>query len=182
MIVCAGNNETFKFATPVGVGLIDSAINLTRLCLFDKPDFLLFVGSAGSYGKHHIFDILESKTATNIELGYFQKLSYTPIDNIVDEDVSRGTSDKIIVNCSNYITTNIENANTFLNAGISLENMEFYSVLKVAKEFNIPAAGVFIVTNYCNANAHDDFIKNHKKSKELLIKFIKEKYKDLKHD
>ncbi|MCI0500930.1 MAG: purine-nucleoside phosphorylase, partial [Epsilonproteobacteria bacterium] len=35
MIVCAGRSETFDFAIPVGVGLIESAINLTRLCLFD---------------------------------------------------------------------------------------------------------------------------------------------------
>jgi hypothetical protein len=33
MILCAGNNETFDFAIPIGVGLIDSAINLTRHCL-----------------------------------------------------------------------------------------------------------------------------------------------------
>ena len=48
MIVCAGRNETFPFAQTIGVGLIESAINLTRLCLFDKPEYLLFVGSAGS--------------------------------------------------------------------------------------------------------------------------------------
>ncbi len=58
MIICAGNNETFDFAEPMGVGLIDTAINLTRLCLFDKPEFLLFVGTAGSYGNHNIFDVL----------------------------------------------------------------------------------------------------------------------------
>ena len=42
MIVCAGKNETFDFASPIGVGLIESSINLTKLILFDKPDFLLF--------------------------------------------------------------------------------------------------------------------------------------------
>ena len=59
MIVCAGRNETFPFAQTIGVGLIESAINLTRLCLFDKPEYLLFIGSAGSYGEHKIFDIIE---------------------------------------------------------------------------------------------------------------------------
>ena len=58
MIISAGNEEVFNFATPIGVGLIDSAINLTRLCLFDKPDFLIFIGSAGSYGNKKIFDII----------------------------------------------------------------------------------------------------------------------------
>lgn len=70
MIICAGRNETFKFAEPMGVGLIETSINLTRKCLFDKPDFILFVGSAGSYGEHNIFDIIESKRAANIELSF----------------------------------------------------------------------------------------------------------------
>ena len=70
MIICAGNSENFSFATPMGVGLIESAMNLTRLCLFDKPEFLLFVGTAGSYGEAKIFDIIESKTASNIELAF----------------------------------------------------------------------------------------------------------------
>lgn len=71
MIVCAGRNETFKFAEAIGVGLIESSINLTRHCLFNKPDFLLFIGSAGSYGNHNILDIVESKRAANLELSFF---------------------------------------------------------------------------------------------------------------
>ena len=66
MIICAGRNETFAYAHSIGVGLIESAINLTRMCLFDKPDYLLFVGSAGSYGNYKVFDIVESKRASNI--------------------------------------------------------------------------------------------------------------------
>ena len=41
MIICAGRNETFSFAQTIGVGLIESAINLTRTCLFNKPEYLL---------------------------------------------------------------------------------------------------------------------------------------------
>ena len=41
MIICAGRNETFPFAQTIGVGLIESAINLTRICLFNKPEYLL---------------------------------------------------------------------------------------------------------------------------------------------
>jgi len=40
--------------------------------------------------------------------------------------------------------------------------MEFFSILSVAKEFEIPVAGIFVITNYTNENAHEDFIKNHK--------------------
>lgn len=177
MIVCAGNSETFDFAAPMGVGLIESAMNLTRLCLFDKPEFLLFVGTAGSYGEADIFDIVESKTAANIELAFLKNDAYTPLDNVI----STNTTNKkdIIVNCSNYITTNDELARKFLNFGIGIENMEFFSVLKVAQEFDIPAGGVFCITNYTNKNAHEDFIKNHEKAKEILTLHVKTRVKEL---
>lgn len=177
MIICAGRNETFDFALPIGVGLIESSINLTRLALFDKPDFLLFIGSAGSYGNYKPFDIVHSKVASNIELGFLNSDCYTPLDNVISaeesQDVSRGTN--IIVNSSNYITTSATLSKKMLPLNIELENMEFFSVLSIAKEFEIPAAGIFVVTNYCNENAHSDFLKNHEKAKNDLIKYIKEK-------
>lgn len=177
MIVCAGNNETFDFATPVGVGLIESTINLTRLCLFDKPEFLLFVGSAGSYGELNIFDIVESKTASNIELSFLVNDAYTPIDNVI----STNTTNKkdIIINSSNYISTNPELTKKFLKFGVGAENMEFFALLKVAQEFDIPAGGVFCITNYTNKNAHTDFLKNHEEAKQLLSKHVKNRIKEL---
>ena len=178
MIICAGNNETFDFATPMGVGLIESAINITRLCLFDKPEFLLFVGSAGSYGKHNIFDIVESKTASNIELAFLNDDAYTPLDNVISTNIDKQTKD-VIVNSSNYISTNEKLTKKFLNFGVEIENMEFFSVLKTAEEFNIPAGGVFCITNYTNKNAHNDFIRNHKQAKILLENHVKNRIKEL---
>ncbi len=177
MIICAGNNENFNFATPMGVGLIETAMNLTRLCLFDKPEFLLFVGTAGSYGKHDIFDIVESKTAANIELAFLEKKAYTPLDNVVSTQTN-GTKD-IIVNSSNYISTDAELVKKFLNFGVEIENMEFFSVLRIAQEFDIPAGGVFCVTNYCNENAHEDFLKNHEQAKVLLGEHVKRRIQQL---
>lgn len=172
MIICAGESEQFDFALPVGIGMTDVAINLTRLCLSQKPKFILFVGTAGSYGEKKVFDIIESKTAANIENSFLTGGSYTPIDNMVStaEDVSRET----IVNSSNYITTNKDIGKAYLSKNIHLENMEYYAVLKVAKSFDIPAAGVFIVTNYCDENAHKDFMDNHKEAMLRLTKYIKE--------
>jgi nucleoside phosphorylase len=178
MIICAGNNETFNFALSTGVGLIETAMNLTRLCLFDKPEFLLFVGSAGSYGKHKIFDIVESKTASNIELSFLNNDAYTPLDNVVSSNIDDTVKD-VIVNSSNYISTNEGLTQKFLSFGVGIENMEFFSVLKIAQEFNIPAGGVFCITNYTNENAHEDFLKNHEKAKELLSIHVKNRIKEL---
>jgi len=171
MIVCAGDNETFPFATPIGVGLIDSAINLTRLCLFDKPDYIIFVGSAGSYGEYDIFDIVQSSDASNIELSFFSDDCYTPIDNVLKSENIKLKSDTI-VNSSNYITTNETLAKEFNQYNIGIENMEFYSVAKVAKEFDIDLKGIFVVTNYTNKNAHKDFVKNHTKAMDTLVEYL----------
>ena len=177
MIICAGNNENFEFATPTGVGLVETAMNITRLCLFDKPEFLLFVGTAGSYGEHSLFDIVESKTAANIELAFLQNKAYTPLDNVVSAN-AEGTKE-VIVNSSNYITTDAELARGFLRFGIGIENMEFFAVLRIAQEFGIPAGGVFCVTNYCNADAHADFVANHEQAKTLLTEHVKRRIKEL---
>jgi nucleoside phosphorylase len=177
MIICAGNNETFDFAQPTGVGLIETAMNLTRLCMFDKPEFLLFVGTAGSYGDAKVFDIIESKTAANIELAFLNNDAYTPLDNVVTTNETN--KKETVVNSSNYISTNSKLAKNFLKFGVGIENMEFFAVLKVAQEFRIPAGGVFCITNYANKNAHEEFVKNHKKAKELLTNYITKRIKEL---
>jgi len=174
VIVCAGNNETFPFATPIGVGLIESTINLTRLCLFDKPDYILFIGSAGSYGKYDIFDIVESSSAANVELSFLDDNSYTPIDNVLKSEDPRFRNNPII-NSSNYITTNKEKSKQYQEYGIEVENMEFYSVVRVAQEFNIDVRGVFVITNYTDKNAHNDFVSNHNQAMDKLVKHLLEK-------
>ena len=174
MIVSAGRNETFPFAQSLGVGLVESAINLTKICLFNRPEYILFIGSAGSYGKYKIFDIVESKNSSNVELSFLENFSYTPIDNAIRID-TKLTSSEVVVNSSNYISTNKNLSNQFLEFDIDLENMEFFSVLSVAKEFEIPAFGIFIVTNHTDENAHTDFLKNHKEAMKILVRYLEEK-------
>ena len=174
MIVCAGDIESFKFAQPIGIGLVNSAINLTRQCLFNKPDYILFIGTAGSYGNHQLFDIIESKRAANLELSFLSNDSYTPLDNVLESENKLVRNDTI-VNSSNYISTNMQLAEKYNEYGIGIENMEFFSVLSVAKEFEIPVAGIFIVTNFTNENAHETFKKNHDMAMEKLTNYLIEK-------
>ncbi len=171
MIVCAGNNEQLKGAIPIGIGLIEVAINLTKLCLKKKPQEIIFIGSAGSYGKYKIFDIVKSYSASNVEISYLQNLSYTPIKKLkVFQNVSCETN--VIVNSSNFITIDKNISQKYIENGIDLENMEFYSILKVAEKFKIKAKGIFVITNYCQANAHEEFISNHQKAKQIMEKII----------
>jgi len=174
MIICAGRNETFKFAESMGVGLIESSINLTRYCLFNSPDILLFIGTAGSYGEYDIFDIVESKRSSNLELSFLSNDSYTPLDNVLESE-NKMTRNDTIVNSSNYISTNFKLSKKYKEYGIGIENMEYFSILQVAREFQIPVAGIFIVTNYTDKNAHDDYIKNHEEAMAKLTKYLVDK-------
>jgi nucleoside phosphorylase len=176
MIICAGKTEQFDFAMPIGIGMMNVAINLTKLCLDKKPDYILFVGTAGSYGEKKVFDIIESKTAANIENSFFSGGSYSPIDNVVTsiKDVSRET----LVNSSNYITTNKEIGKHYVAQNIHIENMEYFAVLKVAQYFGISAGCIFVVTNYCDENAHEDFLKNQEEAMKKLDVYVKTKVAD----
>jgi nucleoside phosphorylase len=171
MIVCAGNQEVFEFAKSIGVGLIDSTIGLTQACLFDRPEYILFIGSAGTYGEHNIFDIVESRSASNIELGFLNDDCYTPLNNVLKSD-NQLVKNQTIVNSSNYITTNSNFSKEFIQYGIGIENMEFYALLQVAQRFQIPVGGIFIVTNKTDKNAHEDFMKNHKIAMEKLVDYL----------
>lgn len=169
LFLCAGNGEVWDFAKSIGVGLVSSAINLTRLLSANSGyKKVIFVGSCGLYDKGNIFDIIEAKSATNVEISELLGLSYTPINHHVSHET--------MINSSNFITTDKSIASKFYERGLVAENMEFYSVCEVASSFGIPAFGIFCATNFCDKNAHDDFIKNHKKAMEILENYINENY------
>ncbi|MRI59286.1 MAG: purine-nucleoside phosphorylase [Epsilonproteobacteria bacterium] len=175
MIVCAGRTEYFSFAHPIGVGLIEAAMNLTQMALFDKPEFLLFVGTAGSFGEHEIFDIIESRGASQIEHCFWKKGCYTPLDNVITSE-GLNVSHETLINSSNYITTDPSLWPYFTKQGIHAENMEFFSLLQVAKEHNIPAGGIFIITNHCNKKAHEAYKTNLKEALQRLERYVREKF------
>ncbi len=207
MFICA-RGENFSFAKDIGVGLVESAIELTALILRENPKFLIFIGSAGAYDKGvNLLDIFVSNSATQIESSFAKGESYTPLDNKIEivsyETLQNQSADssknfgkdssanlsadfganpttnlnaildsqnfsRAIVNSGTYICTDEIFAEKMTNAGIALENMEFFAVLKTADYFKIPALGIFCVTNYCDKNAHSDFLANHKEAQKLL--------------
>ncbi|NLK66096.1 MAG: purine-nucleoside phosphorylase [Campylobacteraceae bacterium] len=175
LIVCAGKIESFEFATPIGIGLIESAINLTNILAVSKQtnvSEVIFVGTGGLYRDGEILEIYESKLAVQHEISELENNSYSPIFAEICPDVSRETS---VINSSNFITTNKELANKFANLGYFLENMEFYSVYRTCQFFEIPCSAIICATNFCDENAHKEFIKNHNAAKEKLEIYLKSK-------
>ncbi len=164
MIVCAGRTELFEFARPIGIGLIESAYNLSRILREEKPSSILFVGSCGSYGELGLLSSFFSSSAMQIEQSVVLNTAYTPIENKIIKNVSHET----IINSSNYITTDKNVSSKFLELGLSSENMEFYSVLWAAREAGVDAKGFFVVTNYCFENAKQEYAKNIKTATEII--------------
>lgn len=181
MIICA-RGEKLSNAREIGVGLVGASIELSNIILRENPREIIFAGSAGSYDMSvNMLEIFTSCSATQIEASFVNGDSYTPIPNKI-EYVSRetpsafGDTKHAIVNSSNYITTNATIARNLCDAGILLENMEFFAILSVGQHYGIPTIGVFCVTNYCNSNAHSDFLANHSKAQERLESHIRGHY------
>ena len=172
-------NLTAKQQLDERLNLIDSPI-LQSVKTSQNPDKILnalpseiiFVGSAGLYKDGEVFEIYESSVAANIEISSLENKSYSPIESEIASVVPRGTYK---VNSSNFITTDQNLSHKLFARGYFLENMEFFAVLKVAKKFQIPAYGIFVATNFCDKNAHADFIKNHEQAKKELEKYLKQK-------
>ena len=118
--------------------------------------------------------LLNQKELQILKLGFLTNSAYTPLDNVLESDNKFAKNDTII-NSSNYISTDADLCKKFNEYGVGAENMEFFSVLQVAREFEIPVAGIFVVTNYTNENAHEDFMKNHKEAMEKLTKYLVDK-------
>ncbi len=176
MLLCAGRNETLKGATPIGVGLIESAINLTRMCLKNShAENLIFIGSAGSYSPEiELLSVFESVCGYQVEESFSHLNSYTPLDNFIQmETEEEALFKRVCVNSSNYIHTSEMFAKKMAQKGVLLENMEFFSVLSVAKAFSLKAKGIFCVSNYIGLNAHKEFKENHAKVKQILEDTLK---------
>ncbi|MEE3776574.1 purine-nucleoside phosphorylase [Campylobacter sp. CX2-4080-23] len=171
LIVCAGAMESFEFAKSIGIGMVEPAINLTKILLNSNrlPKKIIFIGSCGLYGDEKLLEIYKSTQACNYEIAGIMGLGYTPIDMKIAK-VSQETN---IINSSNFITNSKDISIKFKNLGFMAENMEAYAIWCVAMKFNIDFELILCATNYCDENAHNDFIKNYPKAKENITKYLK---------
>ena len=106
-----------------------------------------------------------------------KNVSYETFKTLAQQNVKKSSAiqrqiKSAVVNSSNYITTDEGVAKQMVRAGILLENMEFFAVMKVAQTFGVPVMGIFCVTNYCDENAHKDFLENHSEAKSRLEDLI----------
>lgn len=171
LYVCAGGTESFENAFTCGIGLINASINLSKFLATQKhlPQKLVFIGTCGLYDKSkELFSIIKSQNATNIEISALLNLSYSPI-------ISAQNQQNSAINSSNFISKDLNIAKKFNQINLVAENMEFYAVCEVAKAFNLECEGVFCASNYCENNAHEQFLANHAKAIEILKNYLEQK-------
>lgn len=188
LILCAGGNENFSFAKSIGIGLIEPCLKLPRLLHEFKPSKLVFIGTCGLYdSKAELFEIYQSQHAFNIEFSKISNAFYSPaqcevnwgkkaqkLSDISSDFVSQET---IKSNSSNYICADKKAAAEFLKLGLKLENMEIFSLLSVAKFYDIELDCFLCASNHCDEKAHESFLKNHAECKKRLSEFLEqEKY------
>lgn len=203
LIVCAGASEQFSFAKGIGIGLVNAASGLTQLCLEyaqrgEKVEQIIFIGTCGLYTDegetqsasedekqgvkqgaqkakiaNELLQIYESAHGFNVEYSALCANFYTPLAKEINANVSQET---LKCNSANFICADKTAARKFADLGLSLENMELFAVLSVAKRFEISATSYLCATNFCDENAHKNFIDNQKTAKKKLEEFLQSKH------
>lgn len=149
---------------------IDNVVKMEEL---DFDTFGVVLGKKFFCDKNNAMDNVADMEQKNAK----KNVSYETFKTLAQQNIKKSSTIKrqiksAVVNSSNYITTDEGVAGQMVRAGILLENMEFFAVMKVAQTFAVPVMGIFCVTNYCDENAHKDFLENHSEAKSRLEDLI----------
>lgn len=161
---------------PLGIGFLEAAINLAEILNSKRIDQVFFLGTAGSYLKNLEFNSIVSISSTMLlNLGALQELSYVPIQqeefklNQIKNHLQAKCLSSLEISKDQSISTLIKEKFSSTDEFI-VENMELYGIAKVCKQHGIPLTAFLAVTNYIDANAHDDWLRNQVTGSQNLAK------------
>ena len=155
----------------LGIGFLEASLKLERYFLDEKPEKVIFLGTAGAYDKNielnQIIEIAEVKLLNSSSL--FDE-AYIPQDyktyksapkekNICFSSLEITKSEKL----SEKILSLESHTNVF-------ENMELYGIAKVCQENNIPWQAFLAITNHTHEKGHEEWKANHLSLSEKLCK------------
>jgi len=123
----------------VGIGKINSAMNLTELILQEKPDFIINFGSCGNLKNHKVSEVIEVGIVyNNIDVRPFAPYGCTPGNipcglKLSDSGISCFTTDQIYDNSrSDYAEKYLEMIDR-----CDIVDMECYSLAYVCKRYGV---------------------------------------------
>ncbi len=176
----------FDIAT-LGIGYLNAALKLKGLLSEKKYSKIIFLGTAGAYAQDlQIGDVANVVSVTLLNSLAIDKRAYVPKEyeayrsselGVIGRNSEAVMKQSILhVNClsSLEITTDETLSQKIIERSLFkpqlplVENMELYGVAKVASEHNIPWSALLGITNYTNANAHQDWKVNHEWVSEKL--------------
>jgi futalosine hydrolase len=176
---------------PVGIGAIDAAVGAARAIARVRPQRVLFVGTAGIYGR-----LKEAREAigTAVVAGEVLCMStaalkgeaYLPGPMVVQLATSRSLQSALSagragqprdVACPLAITRSAALGRRIAEAtGATLENLEAFAVARAAAAAGIPFAAVLGVANRVGATGHEEWQRHHRAASraacELLARFL----------
>lgn len=186
-LICSACDDEIRFlpkdlgntlVCSLGIGFLDSALNLEKLICSNTITEIVFIGTAGSYNKAlSIGEIVSINSTAALNLGAVLGLAYVagkqesfelevfkdfkPAKCFSSLEISREEiiAEKLIAQNS---------ADKFL-----VENMELYGVAAVAAKNKIPLKSLLGITNYINPNAHEDWKANNLSVSEKLCVIVR---------
>ena len=136
-----------------GVGMVNMSISLTKKLCYEKYDFVINIGVAGSFNKNFKNgDVVEVIEDTFSEVGYYDDANFKLFANMDLNTTylspSKTYLDKVrsvTVNCVSGNVKQIQALKKRLNPDI--ENMEGAAFFQVCENFSIPCLQIRSVSN-----------------------------------
>ena len=124
----------------VGIGKINSAMNMIDLIHEHQPELVINFGSCGNLKNHKVGDVMEvGKVYNNIDVRPFAEYGCTPESpyceiKLSESNINCFTTDQIYDNTrTDYAKKYLEMINT-----CDIVDMESYALAYVCKNYNIP--------------------------------------------
>lgn len=158
----------------LGVGYLEAALNLQQIIQQQKITEIIFIGTAGSYHNNLQIGDIVSVTKSSLLLGLNK--AYAPID--YESFMASNTDVQFVsVMCLSSLEITSDEASSkqiyqHYQEQYLVENMELYGVAKVANMNNIPWSAYLGITNYTNANAHQDWLEHNVRVSEKFSSIV----------
>ncbi len=186
LIVAATKSEInseiiLGFSTLItGVGMVNTAVNLTKELVNNNYDLVINMGIAGSFNSLiKVGDVVEVEEDILSEIGFEDGNSFSEFTDINIQNSYKNQSrtslkkvNSITVNTVHGNEESIAEIKTRLNPDI--ESMEGAAVLKVCQEFNIPCMQIRSISNKVEKRNKDNWnielaIKNLNSEVEKIL-------------
>jgi nucleoside phosphorylase len=165
---------------PVGIGAVDAAVGATRAIARARPERILFVGTAGIYGRKGEAGTAIGAAAVAGEIvcvstAALRGDAYLPEATVVRAETSRRLRTALTalaagapngprgVACPLAITRSAALGRRIAAAtGATLENLEAFAVARAAAAAGIEFAAVLGVANRVGPEGHDEWRRHHR--------------------